>query len=410
MRYLTILRKLWRSCDANFGMMTALLLPVLCMSAALAIDITHLNEQRSHLASATDAASLAVSEAYNAGTTDPDDLRDLARQFLDANLTANGGRHPPELEVSFAEGPPKSVMLKTSMPVELMLGGFFNHKSMPVSALASTTLGTKTYLQVAFLIDNSNSMALPGTQKDFDYWVRVNGCEFACHDPALAARGLEDGLAKARRLRVKMKMDFVRTALGQFTSKLEDAMDANANVVQMGIFTVATTFEEIAPMTADARAIQKALPNVEIEAVNPQRGIIGPEGGDGWTYLSQGLQILGTRLKNIGDGSSPNKRKTYLVFMTDGVDSYPPYRTFGIVYGPKCEGLKQKGISILTVQTFYPPSNDVQLKQSLKRIPKVLRDCASSPNDYVMADDGPRIQEAVDQIYNKIFRSTRILR
>lgn len=411
MQLLQKLQGFARSRQGNFGIMTAIILPVVLLCASISLDFLKLSDDRNRLQAAADSAALTVSNAYAGGTTDAALLQKLAEKFISANVSLGGTNQTvPTVALTISNATPKTATVTASMDVELMMAGIIGKQTQGISVSTTTTLSGPSYIQVAFLIDNSNSMSIPGTPAELIRWTNINGgCQFACHDTPTIARGEEDGLAAAKRYGIKLKMDFIRDALGQFMSKLEPLLQPNTHSLQLGIYTVGTTFQTVVPMTDNRSIVDAKLPLVEVEGTWPTSGVIGPQGGDGWTYLSEGLQIMGKKLTNIGDGTSPTKRKTYVVFMTDGVDSYPWYRTFGIKYAPDCIALQNMGVTMLTVQTYYPPSTDVQLKESLKRVPVALSQCASNPQNYLMAEDGPKIQSAVNRIFDLIFKAPRIM-
>ena len=120
----------------------------------------------------------------------------------------------------------------------------------------------------------------------------------------------------------------------------------------MSLYTFGTTFNKVIENESDLHKFKSMInTQFEVEPSYPPGAIIGPAGGDGWTYTDAALRIANSSIKNVGEGKSKSSRQTYVIFMTDGLDSYPPFRTFGPRYAQECRKLKDRA-TVLEVKRF----------------------------------------------------------
>ena len=79
--------RLLRDRSGNFGMMTAILLPVLIGAGGIALDLTNMMMSKTQLQEAADSAALAASTALATGeAADEAAAEALARQFFTAQM------------------------------------------------------------------------------------------------------------------------------------------------------------------------------------------------------------------------------------------------------------------------------------------------------------------------------------
>lgn len=128
----------------NFGIMTAILLPVVLATAGVAIDVTRMVQVKSELQNAADSASLAAASAMAGKGISEAEAMELARQFLIgqmANLIT-------EASSSSDTGVPASEMLERIK------------KDTKVKASQTTTAGTGKMFDVT--VDARYELALNG--------------------------------------------------------------------------------------------------------------------------------------------------------------------------------------------------------------------------------------------------------
>src|SRR3546814_238494 len=82
-----LISRLLRDRSGNFGMMTAILLPVLVGSAGIALDLTNMLMSKTQMQEAADSAALAASTALASGkAADEAAARKLAEDFFIAQM------------------------------------------------------------------------------------------------------------------------------------------------------------------------------------------------------------------------------------------------------------------------------------------------------------------------------------
>ena len=393
----------------NFAIMTALLIPIILLSAGFAVDYSVMTLELKRAQESADAAALAASQAYNKGLSGEQALLSLANSHVAGNLGA--GYTVSNLAVTAPTATNRTVRVTGRINVPLYFGALWNMPTKEISFAAEASVGSTAYSQIVFLVDVSNSMSVPGTDADLKRWKIVSdGCQFACHDSLARKAGYKDGVQVAKELGIKLKMDFIRSAMAAFAARAKAS--GQTGLQTYSVYTVGTTFNALLENSSNADQLVTVGAALEVEPTYPPGVIIGPGQAtdDGWSFLEDGLTLVRPKIRNIGDGSSSAKRKTYFVFMTDGLDSTTPARTFGPFYADECTALRGVGVEVFTVQTYYPPSTDVGVQNAFKRIPSALEACASKPENHFMADDGTAIGGALDKIYSQVMGGVRLVR
>lgn len=393
----------------NFAILTALLIPIILLSAGFAVDYSVMTLELKRAQESADAAALAASQAYNKGLSGEQALLSLANSHVAGNLGA--GYTVSNLAVTAPTATNRTVRVTGKINVPLYFGALWNMPTKEISFAAEASVGSTAYSQIVFLVDVSNSMSVPGTDADLKRWKIVSdGCQFACHDSLARKAGYKDGVQVAKELGIKLKMDFIRSAMAAFAARAKAS--GQTGLQTYSVYTVGTTFNALLENSSNADQLATVGAALEVEPTYPPGVIVGPGKAtdDGWSFLEDGLTLVRPKIRNIGDGSSSAKRKTYFVFMTDGLDSTTPARTFGPFYADECTALRGVGVEVFTVQTYYPPSTDVGVQNAFKRIPSALEACASKPENHFMADDGRAIGGALDKIYSQVMGGVRLVR
>jgi Flp pilus assembly protein TadG len=412
---MSILRKFFKDRTGNFGIMTALTIPVLIVSSGMALNVaTALNAKR-QLQAASDSASLAVSEAYNQGKTSQKEMDAVAARFMKTN-TKTAGIVPSSLRFTVSvSGSPKLAHVNARAEVPTSFSAFMGRDTMEITAATTTTIGIKNYYQIAFLVDISASMGIGGTDADMEKLYKLIGCEFACHDPNHYNKwGKGDTVAMAKAEGIKLKFDYVQSALNIFVNTLKPAATQNPDKFQLGVYTMATDFKSVGAMTTNMTKFMGDASKVSLEKMRPWSCEIDL----GISDIKGGLSKIIPKLQNVGDGSSPAKRKTFVVMITDGVQNVQQdcKRHPSADYSEYCENLKNTGVDVLTIQTNYPAIKHpdefdqytLAVKPILNDVKSTLKNCASSPDKFFMADDGPAIEAAIKDVFISIFGNVRI--
>lgn len=140
----------------NFGIMAAILIPVMLGAAGLAVDYVNMSRAKSELQNMVDASVLAVSKK-SSQVADP---KVAFRQILNAQLASYGEMTLIDEELEQTTG---SNFIRTdayamaSIPLVFM-GSFMPNK---IAVSASTTFSTKS-IEIAIALDNTGSMGTAG--------------------------------------------------------------------------------------------------------------------------------------------------------------------------------------------------------------------------------------------------------
>jgi Flp pilus assembly protein TadG len=372
-----ILAKLRRNRDGNFGMMTAILLPVLVAGAGIAMDTTNLMLSRSQLQQAADAAALATSSALVAGTitetTAPDWGKNFVygqiANFLDATSAA-AVKNATNVTITTSQVSTSknfSVTVSSSAPVTLTpFTKLFTGRSVTNVAVAAQSAGTKTPpvrpgLSMELVLDDSGSMTENTTT------VKSTGCIIGIL-----------GLCIGQQTTYVTKAEALKQAVASLYDAL-DKSDPNTKYVRTGAIAYA--------------AATVVYPN-GIKAQKPMAW--GTTGARGLTLAPGGgtdaTAAVNTAAANIKansyatDAESVEHKKKRgdptadrsMVLMTDGEmtgNSTSWSSVFDASTRKACSDAKDAGIRIFTV-AFMAPEKGKSL----------LQFCASAPEDYYQAE------------------------
>jgi Flp pilus assembly protein TadG/uncharacterized protein YegL len=170
---LTIRHGLYHDRNGNFGMMTAILLPVLIGVAGLAMDTLNLSLSQSQLQQAADGAALAVSAAMADGTADATTGQTLGKNFVSGQvanyMTASeaaavkSATNVSITTTTSGTGKTFAVVVSSSAAVPLspfssFIGG--STRTVTVASNAASGIGTaRNGVSMEVLLDESGSMA-----------------------------------------------------------------------------------------------------------------------------------------------------------------------------------------------------------------------------------------------------------
>lgn len=432
------LRRFAGDTRGNFGIMLGLSAVPLIGLSGLALDYGGALTAKSRLDSAADAAALAaVIEATNvmqtqaaAGTSNWSAAAQAGqnRGMAVFRPTAGSKIDTSTWSVTMTNSSgavTATVSYSTSVPTSF--GKILSVDEIPLSGTrvaSRLSQANNQYLQVIFLLDNSGSMAIGGTDADTTALSKVTGCRFACHDSQVKFdTGCDSCLQntdyytyiRSKYPGIQLKFDYAKAAVQDFMSSASTLNASKSGQIEVGVQTFATFWNEVRSPTSSASAVQSALNGAVIEDAtavyyaDTNKKIYG--GHQGFTYTSTALKTTLGKLANIGDGSSPSARKTYVVLVSDGVEdvydtSAPGDRQTGQMFDPKvCQQLKDAGVTLITIATPYPvlensPHFDEWVAPIYDAIVPKMRDCASDPTKlFFQANDGPAIQAAATKIF-----------
>lgn len=173
----SLLPQLLRDRGGNFGLMTAILLPVLLGGAGIAVDVSNMLVSKNQLQEATDAASLAAASALSDGKTTVLAAQTLAKNYVTGQMsnyvsdpTASAAiasnTKTTITPVLDASGLPVSYNVTVASNYSQQVNGLthlFGWKTVNIASSSSTTSNlastTQNALSMYLVLDRSGSMS-----------------------------------------------------------------------------------------------------------------------------------------------------------------------------------------------------------------------------------------------------------
>lgn len=440
--------------------MSALILPVLVFSVGAAVEYANATNAQRKLTAQADSALLAgtraAANARNEGRNDWEaEGGRVAEKFWDAAIIGTDVDHV-EFAIEFTKVDNQnsravSGELSFSGRYASIFSGFLGRTAMLGNRMA-TNVNLPHYIDLTFLVDVSASMGIGATAADQNL-MNPNvgdGCAFACHLPTNVHEKENFTPEAARSLGATLRMDVVRHAIQKALELIEER--SLGDQVQVSIYSFSTTFEEVLAPTTDLNNVSTALADLDMvnySATGPQQL--------GSTHMAAALGDLTTTLTargNHGDGTRPNKRKSFVVVAGDGLENSVWFEKTGVFgdglpsfwlgdheltsrhwdlrpgdhfakstrerfqpFDPAfCGSLKAKDHTVYSAQIEYITTHEMHdspdRTKSLDYIDgkhDVIRDafsaCASDPQLYVSATDPPEITKLFADIVKDVLGS-----
>jgi len=364
-----------RDRSGNFGMLTAILVPVTLGAAGVAVDISNTVIAQRQLQEAADSAALATAAALADGTIAVSGASAFAKDFvagqmsnylLNNNVASTGIKDGVKVTVSQATSGKSTtfnVNITTTYSQPLSgLANFVGFKSVNVGAGSSTQSGigpdqnARNALSMVLALDESGSMAQDTDTVESKTCTRTN----------------KKGECKEYSTIYVSKMAALKSAAGALFDALDGA-DKDGDLVRTGAVSythlvMGQTSPIMAWGTTAARKYVNGMPSV-------------PAGG---TDANGAMLIADNAVRKPSDGSdaetkahAAKKNMTsdrYLVLMSDGeMTGYSNVWNSSLdqKVRDKCDAAKEDGITIFSVAFMAPDKGK-----------KLLQYCASSAGSY----------------------------
>lgn len=368
-----LLTRLMKSNSGNFGIMTAILLPVTLATAGVAIDLTRMVEVRSELQNAADSAALAAASAMSEKGLTKDQAIKLAREYLAAQMVNQAQSGTGDADASqemkddlekatvvtaseTANGPTGKIYdIKVTATYNVAMNGMtrlLGFNSMPISVTSSTKSATesKNALSMYLVLDRSGSMA-ENTDDSYtatcSYSWKGQTYTYTCtkyYTKIEALKTAVKNLANVLDEADPQKM-YARTAAVSYNSSMQ-----TPTTFEWGTKTV---IDYVNALPADggtdsAAAMAKAFEQVKADS-----------------------ETTAHKNKN---GQVPSR---FIVFMTDGDNNQTSADT---KTKKTCDDAKKAGIEIYTVALMAPD-----------RGKSLLKYCATSDDHYSEAESAAEL-------------------
>jgi Flp pilus assembly protein TadG len=453
-----------RAREGSVAILVAAAMFTTMIGVSVAINVGTIVNTKTRLQSIADAAALKAAKAANeslasGGSDAKSNAQTVATTVAQATVSANaagaGLSATPTATVTYNSigDYSSTVTVALSSTPKFVLANLIPSMSgaVSVSSTASVTAG-QSYLQIIFLVDVSNSMAIGGTQAVINTLLNTPAqCAFACHD----THGYYDSIksikcttqtssyqslpacnmrAYAQNNGLDLKIDYVRSALSNLASQISDVSANAANHFSISMVTFGTQITQVLAPTSDQSQISSALSSVDVEDATPYINSYNSQNtsrygmqidvyNGGYTKTADALNYVASHLTNVGDGSAANKMTTYVVFLSDGTsDTYVnnnslANRNVTTYFGSGCTTLKNMNVKIFSVWTpYYVDRSSSWFNQYFGSVPDsgagsmqdAVQDCATSDDYYFEATDGPEIKQAFSSVFNKIITDTSL--
>lgn len=336
---MSIIARLNKDSTGNFGIMTALLAPVVIGVAGFGMDTLLLMSAKADLQASLDSAALiATSTMINKnGTVRAAEVAGANAVYSNALPKAGFGDVSVRVTDLTPKGKPGLFEATVSATYNVELTGFQRLYGGPSSrqvtavAVSQSSRIQQTAVSLYFVLDASGSMDYFGLEK-----------ESPCPDGAKTC---------------PRKMEALKSA-GEALFATFDKLDPKQKLTRLGANSYSTDL---------------------IASVNPEWGTssvrkfftaLSSDGGtNSSTAMKQAVTYMtSTAEKKEHDRMYNEKFERYIVLMTDGANS--PV-TYSIDTMRSCDEAKRKGVKIISVALIAPPAGKT-----------MLQNCASSKNLY----------------------------
>ncbi|MBX5158651.1 VWA domain-containing protein [Rhizobium sp. NZLR10] len=377
------LRRMFSDRGGNFGMMTAILLPVLFGAAGMAIQVGDILLSKQQLQEAADSAALATATALANGTIQTSQAEAFARNFV-AGQMANYLQSSADIKSATGvdiktttSGKSTSYQVTVSPGYDLTVNPLMQAVGFSTQHLStsSTTVGghsqSQGSLSMYLALDKSGSMGDPTATVNED--DPTEPFTYKCN-PHLNNGGNQVIYDKCTgsRAHYYTKIEALKIAAGNLFSQLNSA-DPNAEYVRTGAvsydlveYTPSKLAWGITAVTSYVNALQSGGGTNSSGAVNTAYTSLTAKNAAG-----NDAEDAAHKLKT---GQVPKK---YIVFMTDGDnnDDSSYGRSYDTLTKATCDTAKSKGIEIYTIAFMAPAGGQA-----------LLHYCASDDAHYFQAE------------------------
>jgi Flp pilus assembly protein TadG len=367
-----------RECTGNFGITTALVLPVVAATAGVALDLNSMLQMRTALQSATDAA---VFSAVNAVAADPkmtdEAVLAFARQFMSSQFesivaeTKSGGSIPVEAAGSVTRTPNGS---ETSYDVTLSptytmptngMTSLLGWKQVTIGITSTATSASETKaLSMYLVLDRSGSMSFPTDTVDTSVSQCVNYYAWNLAQADIP-QGQPYALAPSSPCYVR-KMAALKKATNELFKTLSES-DPKGDLTRVGAVAYNHTTEAPSGMAWGIKTAKKYVTDLP----SVPRG--GTDASDGMALALAALTETNSTERKAHHSKKSESFDRYIVLMTDGAmtgNSSDWNHAVDSKVRQLCQMAKVDGITIFSI-AFMAPEQGKSL----------LKACASSEAD-----------------------------
>ncbi|EJK79679.1 VWA domain-containing protein [Rhizobium sp. AP16] len=379
----------------NFGILTAIAIPVVAATAGVAVDVTNMTVSNSQLQQATDAAALATATALANGNATTSNAQQLATQFVTGQMsnylsgdtnTADALKAGTTANVTSATnsagGTSYTVAVNASYDMSVNgMSQLLGIKTMHVSAASTSTSGSATAAKQAALsmeiaLDKSGSMLLntdviDTSQKsctqyytEGNYLYQYPKAKSPCYIKKIAALKTAVGTLLDQLDSADPKSQYVRTAAIAWSSEVD-----SSSALAWG--TTATRSNVISGLNANG----------------------GTESSAPMALAYKNVSASSEATAQAAKGNTTFQK--IIVLMTDGENNATSSDTKTLA---TCKAAKDAGVLIYSVAFMAPDRGQT-----------LLKNCASSPSNYFDAQQMSDLIAAFKTIGNQASKQITLL-
>lgn len=429
-----------RSSDGAIGVIFALCLIPMIALLGLAVDYSVSLKEKARLVSIADAAALfAVSDTVVTQANAWDRQRDISQAAARREFMAAVEGRAQSVEVfdfnvsTSVQEDVLTVSICYRAQQLTIFGKIFYDKGFEIAACSEASSAPPLFFRIIFLVDASGSMGIGATGADQRLMRNMMNCEFACHTTGSDSY--------ARSIGARLRFDVIQESLlsvvnsAQYLAKRPDQFE----------FHVYKFSNYLTPVIK-SRVIS------QVKAAIGSMSIDSEGAGTNFRYA---LQQLMPNISSGGDGKTNANPKTFLIILTDGVESnvyqnqtctdvegingqtvkscqyvgdWRPDTNFvvtepGFWSGAErsqalgtllCSRIRDKGVVIATLNTEYLITNIneyrfMNIQNIIKpAIRETMQRCASRPDFAFFASTPAEIQSATEMLFKTLMEKARI--
>lgn len=368
--------RLMRDRSGNFGILTAIALPILIAAAGAAVDLANAMQSRNQMNSIADAASLAAAQALTDKTVTIAQATQIATDYANAQITALGLSAnsfkisvviTPTVTSSLAIQNTVAVKLYGKMDTSLMRAVGINSMDIASASTSTSSTGQQNSLSMYLVLDRSGSMqaSVTGTKN-----TAYSKCTYYYMNAAQTAMYSVSNYSPCMYQRIEV----LQNAVSSLLQTLEKT-DPTHTLVRTG-----------ADAYSSSAYTQQKLDWGE-SGVSTYVAAMSPGGGTSSTdAFKAGVDAMVDPMENTyhlnKNGLVPKK---FMILMTDGENNYSSDNTATIT---QCKRAKDANITVYTVGFLL----------SSATAKSFLLSCASNASTYYDATDGASLSAAFANI------------
>ncbi|UJW74660.1 VWA domain-containing protein [Rhizobium sp. SL42] len=400
----TLFSRLLGDRGGNFGMMTAIILPVALATAGVALDLNRMVQVKAALQDSADAATLAAASALAADGITDEAAIELAKKFMAAQFSNINGESGSDIEdkddvdaidknaIGSVE---RNTTTESGKTFDVTLSGYYNMPTngmtsllgwdkvkLNVTSTARSTTESKNALSMFMVLDRSGSMAEDTSTVNAATPTKTVSYECGAYNK----KGKWVSKTCTREdPNYYTKIEALKLATANLTTQLDSADTEKKYVRTAAVSYNAAMQKETTFEWGTATALKY------VQALTATGGTDSSDAmAKAYTEIIKSTEVDAHKNKN--GNKSPGK---FIVFMTDGDNNYTIADTETLA---TCASAKTAGVEIFTV-AFMAPSRGQAL----------LSKCATDTSHYYDASNAAELVAAFKEIGEKATQaSTRL--